>query len=224
MNLNLIPQVFYDLIARLIPGLILIWSSCLIYFAPSIRIEHLKKLFAATRELNLSLIILALLIAYSISIILNGLLTLLSDLSSLFKKLLLPYEQNRQELIDVTTKDKLKVKQATKTIQNDEDTEAPSSHFVYDYIRFRRPDVGARLVKIKAEIRMCKVLIFGWIILIFLNFYNVPNVSTREFIIIECTLLIGIIGVFRFFKKLNEKFHTGLVNHWKLLHGERQAI
>lgn len=223
MNFNFIPQVFYDLIARLIPGSILIWSLYLVYYGSSAIIEHLKKILNNEWDINFLLIIATLLTAYIISIIFNGLWTLISKSFDLVKNLFFHTKQNEQIRIDVVTEDIRKAKQVVKAIQNDENIEIPSTPFVYDYIRLKRPDVGSRLVKIKAEIRMCKVLIFGWIILIFLNLFNLFTLSINEFLIIECTLLISTIGVLQFLIKLDEKLHIGLDNYWILLHLEQQV-
>lgn len=223
MSLNFIPQVFYDFIARLIPGSILIWSSYLIYFGPSISIEHLKKILNNEWDINFLLIIVTLLIAYIISIIFNGLWTLISKSFDLVKKLFSHTKQNEQIRNDTKTEDIQKAKQVVKAIQNSENIEIPSTPFVYDYIRLKRPNIGARLVKIKAEIRMCKVLIFGWIILIFLNLFNLLTLSIKEFLIIECTLLISTIGILQFLIKLEKKLHIGLDNYWILLHLEQQG-
>jgi len=209
MNLSFILQVVYDLIARLIPGSILIWCSYIIYFGYSKCILHFKTILDKTWDLNFLLIIEILLIAYIISIIFSGIWSLLSKkLSFLNKDASIIWKRSNQ-----STKDD--IYKAIKSISSVDfvvDIEIPSSSFVYDFIRLKVPDVGARLVKVRAECHMCAVLIIGWIILSLLNILNFYH-AIEEAIIIEIILVVSIIGVFLYLKNLEERFSAALRNY-----------
>jgi hypothetical protein len=225
MNLNFIPQVFYDLIARLIPGSILIWSSYIVYFGTSICIEHFKKIMNKTWEINFLLFIMILLVAYIISIILSGLCSFISKLKSFLKTIFEKKVDKKDNFYDNLKNNTIIAENALK-IQSKQNIEFPGTVFIYDYIRFKRPDIGARFVKLRAELRMSKVLGLGWMILFILNILKVPFDSIieldtiKEFLIIECIIGIGLIGILIFYNRLNTKYTLGLNNYWILLHIE----
>lgn len=162
--------------------------------------------------MNFLLIIEILLIAYIISIIFSGIWSLLSKkISFLNKDASIIWKRCNQ-----STKDD--IYKAIKSISSVDfviDIEIPSSSFVYDFIRLKVPDVGARLVKVRAECHMCAVLIIGWIILSLLNILNFYH-AIEEAIIIEIILVVSIIGVFLFLKNLEERFSAALRNYWIL--------
>jgi hypothetical protein len=74
-NVNVIPQVFYDIIARFIPGITLIVLSIYIQYGNNVTFNFLKGLLGNQNELihvSFSLIFLMFLAAYMISLVLMG--------------------------------------------------------------------------------------------------------------------------------------------------------
>jgi hypothetical protein len=181
MKLNIIPQVFYDFIARLIPGTILIWSSFLVYYGYSLSIVLFKNNLGKAWNTYFILIIVTLFVAYIISIILSGIVIFITDKLGWSKfAFFISIKKNNTEWREIgLPKHTLNAMQILKTKYSSEENDLPSPSFIYDYLRLKAPNIGAMLVKLRAECHMCKVLIIGWSILIFLNLLNLKFLSFK---------------------------------------------
>ena len=224
MKLDAVPQVFYDLIARLIPGTILIWCSYLVNYGLKISLEHLRLAMNYPWQVFLLTLLITLLIAYILSNILSGFITLITDnlkckKSSIFKN----YSNdivdftNEKIILDGTIQAIAKLYK----IKNIKKTNIPSISFAYDYFRLVSPNIGAKLVKIRAECKMCKILTFGWSILMLVNLKNLTCLGLKEFIIIEAILLFATFGIYQLLQSLNKANINAIFNFWILLHYEK---
>ena len=229
-NINVVPQVFYDIIARLIPGIMVLTISLFINYG-SDRVFGLIGNLVGKREdlfhVSFSLIGLTLVASYTISIVLMGIWSLFLRLFKIGKwnTVFLKTEQKKWKDINDNCRSNIgiRVDCMPARISEDEGT-AFSLSFVYDYVRLHAPDVGSRLVKIRAEIHMCTVLLTGFMFLTVWNSINLFKMFSLESLIIETLLILSIFGLFYFMKDLEERFMTGLCNYWFIINRKLRMV
>lgn len=93
----------------------------------------------------------------------------------------------------------------------------PTLAFIYDFVRLRSPDVGARLVKVRAECHMCAVLVTGLTMITIWNLGGIILSPTKGEIVVELGLLLSVVAFWVFMRDLEERFMTSLSNHWFIL-------
>jgi hypothetical protein len=200
-----IPQVFYDLIGRIIPGCLLLIIACLIFPEPS----TLRELFSATTltttsgsttsvstfDISTSVLFFAGFVAsYMLGALLGG-------------------------IAEVTNPDVWKRNKAQLTTKRENDTS-----YVYDYIQFQRPDIGARIAKLSAERHMCRVVLVGSIILIIGYPIASPlTFSDTLFWVIECGLGLMGFSALCLYRHLSYRSYESMRNNWRLIHEEQKA-
>lgn len=182
---NLIPQVFYDLYARVIPGALLLASTILVFFEPEKAINILftpveGKLFAV------GFFLLWLLISYFCGFVINQLSEL--TIGVLTKKRDKVVEKNKQAKCLLEHNGLLRsLGQPVLTIKAEE---LPQAYRMREHIRHVAPDEAARLLKVRAEWRMCQVLFLGFILLMIPNTiflimqYGISRIILEIFLII----------------------------------------
>jgi len=216
MNLNFIPQVFYDVIARIIPGSVLLWFSYLTYYGYYKCIEHAKLILKNDYGSSFLVVAEILLLGYIISIVLYGIWLKISQwVNKYFKKGNSSPIWRRNS--DVTLEEDVKSVAITmKNYISIQNLNVPSTSFIYDLIRIKMPDVGARLVKIRAECHMCSVLFVGWVILLLMNIINFFEKPLLEAIVFEMLYIALSISIFIYLKYLEDRFLHSISNHWIL--------
>ncbi len=216
MNIGLlIPQIYYDLIARITPGLILFATSFFVWKGHAITIQDIHTIFGwlASKDSPTMLMFLSYVIAsYILAIVLDGIWMYFESITGYSHRVF-------NKLLDACTKKALSdFKTMNPNIEFvDLNYQFPGIALMYDFIRLQQPTIGARLVKLRAEFHMCRILMLGWSILAILNilnFYQNPYLTVS---ILEIFLLIGIGALIRTHKHLYERFIWGICNHWLLI-------
>lgn len=236
-NVNVIPQVFYDIIARIVPGMILIGSGVIVHLGPDEAIVEIEKFIGSKDTINtisFSFGAALILSSYFLSLVIMGFRHFAKrHWDKLFKK-----DNKDSNSADQKTKDSntgffdffssrdekwkhnyLKVSAKHPKVQNED---RPSLHFVYDYIRIHAPGIGARLVKLQAECHMCSVLCIGFFALIIWN--GVKVVSGDKGIVdifksgFEWVLIVAWVGIYFLKKELENRYTRGLSDSWFILH------
>lgn len=213
-----VPQVFYDLIARLIPGIVLICCLYTVCYGSTNSLNHFMLIMKYSVKGLALLFTLSLIVAYTLSNILSGFISCITN-NSCCKKLSTRLSF-RSDLSDLRRKNIIdpRTKHVIYELYKIPNINIPSIPFAYDYIRLKSPHIGAKLVKLRAECEMCKILAFGWSLLFFINLKNACNFDFIEFLYMELTLFIAIIGIMLLLKSLNKAFLTALYNYWIMLH------
>jgi hypothetical protein len=147
MNFNIfIPQIFYDLIGRLIPGFIILVLACILLIPLGTLEKYiLQEHFPAT-----FFFFIVLLFSYFIGAVLGGLWFGYLDKKNDKK---IRSDHNLAKLLEIMS-------------------------FKYDVIQYYRPDIGARLAKLRSERHFCGVIQFGsWFLLplVIINFIAYCN-------------------------------------------------
>ncbi len=192
-----IPQIFYDLIGRIAPGTVIILATLIVFdilIIDSCTNELILKLPTASKTF---FFIIGLILSYFLGMCFNGIGYLFED--KLWRK--------------------------TKTIEDNKDRELSKKNELknhtpnkYDSIHLYLPRIGARLAKLSAEIGFCRVVINGFLFLIFVNFIrNFTDLANFRFLQTEAILFLCILAAFYQKKHLHFRLRESLQNHWELL-------
>ncbi len=211
-NLSLIPQVFYDIIARIIPGLIIIFVVYFIYSQEDCFAIKLRKAFYWYSDPDSPKIFLFLsfmLTSYIISTVIGQFAVIFEKC---FKKIL---NQQFENIKEEVTKDFNKTFSIKVTIKN-----FPSIAIMYDYVRLYEPGAGNRLVKLRAECHMCRNITCGLLLILVLTFilkniFSFITFSPLVFFIV----LASIISLVVTYYQRRKLYLWGLCNHWILIRG-----
>jgi 8-oxo-dGTP diphosphatase len=195
---SLIPQLFYDIIGRAVPGATFI--GCTLY---AIRAQDLFKTLLEPRGANSLLVLLGFLfISYIIGALLGGIWFYICDLSGRNKKM-------ESDLNTDLNSYKLPYLKRPHSIA-----------FAYDHIQVWDPAAGARIAKLRAEQHMCGVVIIGAITLAAISVIMMVieriNGTTLSWFLI--CLLFAAIAAWQLNIHLERRFTIGLGNLWLLAH------
>ena len=175
-----IPQLFYDIIARIVPGAVIIGALALAAAGPQksggFVEEWLNK--PSTSYPSIVLIIISgFLISYTLAIILLGLCYLTLPLAHRSKMM-----KSAESNDDFSTK--------------------------YDFIKRNDPVAGSRITKLMAEIHMAGILIFGLSLSMAINLWKMFitfNSSRVLFMMVLVLAIVGSAGAFRYFVDRQDK-------------------
>jgi hypothetical protein len=189
---NLIPQVFYDLIARVLPG------SVLYVIARTINDEHYSltdEFFFYHGEVRVPtsiIVMVAISMFYLIGLFAGGIASLVFGL---FPKL-----------------------RGART------GDLPNIDFTYDAVQYHNASAGARLVKLSAEVQLCRVLLV--ILPVLCVVYAVSNLGSSgsgRFWNIVVSLLGGMMLCVPFYIHVDRRRRLLLTHSWDLVQQQLAA-
>jgi hypothetical protein len=164
MDWNVIPEIFYDIIARIIPGSVLVIATTMIYLGPS---KVVKMLLSDSTEIDAPLTLLFLLLAYLVAIVTGSVWEAVSCLAKRWGECNLAKrwkdwikrrrEKKKSKEIEAATSKPIKVEKA-QDVPFDTDR-------TFFRVRKDLPQEASKLLKIQAEKRLCEVLIVGFSVL-----------------------------------------------------------
>ncbi len=186
-----VPQIFYDVIGRVIPGAILLLMSFYIlrdcpffvYYQPFLYVQQIS---------HFLLFIIGILVSYFVGIVLGAIGYCISG-----------------------NEDKIEVDDINFDSVDFNDKSAKLS-YIYDVIQHMAPKAGARLAKLSAERNMCRVFIAGFIILIIINIWNCIIVRRSPWGTI-LLLILCIASARLFLKHLVIRSRWLMRNYWHIL-------
>lgn len=227
MNIGtLIPQVFYDLIGRIVPGLIILVIGYFAWKGRSINeqdVYNLLNWFESEEKSTFLRLLSFVLISYTIAFILDGFWKIYGEIIKRLKNIintnyLLDIEYVKSSVAKTVCADFIRSKEFI-YINIMQEYKFPSVPILYDLMRIKDKEIGARLVKLSAEIKMCQTIMTGLIILIIISVINaINNIQSidyyKVFVGIQIFLLISFWAID---SHLKERFQWSLCNHWLLL-------
>lgn len=188
---EVVPQLFYDIIGRLVPGMVVILSFVIVYVWPTYTCNSIGPLLSGQiLSFGFWTFLFLAMVSYVVSILLFGLWNVIET-----------FLRNSPTAVN----------------NGEDDPKQPSRSFMYDAIRLKSPDAGARLVKLRAEIHLSQVLLAGWIILAVVNLYLIIRDMSAERAFLEGVLILSILGAYSFMRYIESRFITNLENHWRIL-------
>lgn len=188
---KLIPQIFYDLIGRIIPGAILLFLFFYIVEGCHLFISFKTILFDGNFN-YFPIFIVGIFLSYFIGIVFGALGYFIYGKE--WKRNINNIDFNSLDFCESQTK----------------------ASYIYDVIQHMAPDAGARLAKLSAEMNMCRVLIIGFIVLVITNFVK-NGVSCLSSWITFALLIFFIISAWLFHRHLKIRSRQLMRNYWHIL-------
>lgn len=210
---DLVPQIFYDGIARFTAGFALSVSAIGIFWAPLaiVRDNFLTAFTTSVTTTSFGF----LLAFYVIALVLEG----------------LRHSQNKESYKRIFKKESEIWKNCSDSFKEIWGPvpilkKPPNESLAIDAIRLVCPGAGSRLVKLRAEISLCRNLRLGWILIFTFSLLYIPVSYCCTEALPKLTVLsyigifavfIGAIGAWSTCRHLSYRHCIGLYNHWLLL-------
>jgi hypothetical protein len=159
-----VPQLFYDIIARLIPGAITIGAIAFTYVGPATGLQSIRDWLNKPSDSYPSITILVGVIfgkSYTFTIVIRGIASVLNWARLAFWSLIL-----RLRIIRRIFRES---KKSEKKVTSDKNKEFSMK---YDFIKRNDPSAGSRITKLHAEISMTEVLLLGFVISFVINLWK----------------------------------------------------
>lgn len=216
---QLIPQLFYDLIARIVPGIALLAYAFMLAYGPRNGL-HVFTTWAdptATMTFVSGWVVLPcnMLAAYVLGALLGGLwFRLYRYRPSEFGSLASAGEDRIDQMFASTFKG-YHLWVGPQRV----DTMGPTQRvaFMYDLIQYHQPSAGIRIAKLRAEKHMAGILGIGFLVLALVTPFRLaiaPGMQSTFWWIAEALLVFGAIGAFFFAWHLEKRSGTGLYYTW----------
>lgn len=211
--LNFIPRLFYDFLGRIVPGATLIVASALVLCGPSATADLIVN---PSQDYNLftwPVFILFTLGSYLIGITLSQ----LWDMSvgrCLADKQLRIEKRCIKECLDEHNQLLQAMGRATLEIDADD---LPRAFVMRDHICRVDPPDAERLLKVRAEMRLCQVLIIGLSIILIINvgaIFISPKTEWWVRLILEVVMGLAVVICWSRSKRLNRYYVNGSCVRW----------
>ena len=215
MLLNLIPQVFYDFIARVIPGFVVIATWYLAILGPNKAIDTITTISSKSSQslFNFWSFSVVIVLSYMLGFVLDELRSLtFGRIKKKYLKRMRP-EYIRRCIVEDGKIRKCFGKSALKIKSRD----LPPFHAIHDHLRLRSQSEAYRLLKLRAEARLCDVLFTGLSPLPAINilfWHRDSQLLMLDRIVLELVLIGAMIAFWRASDKLQQFYRTGTLRSW----------
>lgn len=216
MPWSVIPQIFYDLIARVIPGATVLLLGYLTLFGPT---RAIKSFFIESSQeniFNFGTFIPIFILAYILGFILRELWVIA------FKKIQKKWpSQLKEDQIEsaIDYHNKIRVIHGKKPL-NVKKGDLPPIHIMHDQIRLFSDSEGYRLLKLRAEQRLCHTLVIGVLLLAMINvgcWITEAKLFILERVLLAIILPVVIYIFWRRSNKFERYYEHGTCTQWLLL-------
>ncbi|HEX6901248.1 MAG TPA: hypothetical protein VF789_16100 [Thermoanaerobaculia bacterium] len=201
MNWEVIPEVFFDVVARVVPGSVLLLAALLVSEGPAEGgRELIKYLSGATFGTGLVFV----LFAYFIALILKQIWDLI-ELRLQKKKGTNDPDPLYKIYCDIKAKDQ------------PGRVELPDTRIVISCISRSLPDEGLRLLKIQAEKNLCEVMLAGLPVLLLFGVWQLAREPRLGLAWLLFALVVCVASFFSWRAGLETLFRHDLCALWRLL-------
>ena len=217
-----VPQVFYDAIARIASGFVLLVTMGVVWYENSgaVRTEFLETFAMAPATVSLGVMVIAYVLALAVEGIGNEIKKPRKSIAKLTKR---PTGKERRcKVWFKACEDFCKAYPKYKGMK----LCPPADAVAIDVLRILDPGVGSRIVKLRAEVALCSTLAVGWGMLFVLLVLHmiagmvIPGASSKlslgsVFLGLALLLSIRVIGSRGI--SIDDRHIRGLYNHWLLI-------
>ncbi len=195
-----IPQIFYDIIGRIVPGAMLIIIGSILFVNEDDLLALVKTIFLDSEISSLFVFFVFILASYFIAILMGSF--------GFFIKFKEWEEQSENKYSENYFKDKI-------------NTEKKMVSLIYDALHIKYPQAAARCAKLRSEKLLCRTLISG--LAIFFVIWGLRYLfASVEFSWYVITILpFSALALFLFHQHLNIRLEYLLSNHWYIMKQER---
>jgi len=224
---EVVPQISFDIIARVLPGTVLILVGIVVYEGPIEAFADLRGwLTAPTASMNIWSFLILIAAAYVVSTTLSGIsrhtyiawvLHWASGLPSCLRKKLSARSVDADSPERSPPEDKAKIASTDPSGSSAPGKKGPSVAWKFDVIRHKFPVAGARLLKLRAENRAAQTLLTGMVVAAIVNVFSLLWDRSMARIVLELALVVAACGQYSYMKHLAERHSVSLRNHWHLV-------
>jgi hypothetical protein len=191
---EVVPQVSYEIVGRIIPGIAVILSLVLATMGPTQAMVYLDEtVIHPDPALSGWAAVLMIIAAYILAFVLDGVWQIPACVRRRGEK------------------------------PRRSDPKAPSSSLKFDVVNQELPKAGAWLTKLYAETNTTQVLIIGWMVSAAINIYFLVTAFSVERLWLEIGLAAGTIGAVAVRNSISTTRDVSLENLWVLLQ-ERTSV
>lgn len=210
---NLVPQLFYDFLARVVPGASLILIFALVIYSPTGVVNFLLAPGKGYTLFTFGPILILILISYLIGFILSQVWII--TIGKLIEKRQRNLEVDcKKDCIEEYNKIQKIFGCNPKEINH---TDMPKINNIRDYLRHIAPEEASRLLKVRAEERLCQVLILGLLILSLVHLWYLFTQFSSERLILEIILVLSIIPFWSRTLRMRKHYINGITISWLVL-------
>lgn len=185
---EVVPQVSYEIVGRIIPGIIVILSLVVVAKGPTQAVMYLDEaVIHPDPALSVWAVVLMVIAAYVLAFALDGVWQIPACVRRRGEKPCQP------------------------------DLQAPSTSLKFDVVNQKLPKAGAWLTKLYAETNATQVLITGWVVSAAINIYCLVTAFSVERLWLEVGLIAGTIGAVAVRNSITTTREDSLENLWVLL-------
>jgi hypothetical protein len=185
---EVVPQVSYEIVGRIIPGIVVILSLVVVAMGPTQAVVYLDEtVIHPDPTLSGWAMVLMIIAAYILAFVLDGVWQIPACVRRRGEKPCQP------------------------------DLQVPSTSLKFEVVNQELPKAGAWLTKLYAEANATQVLIIGWVVSAVINIYCLVTSFSVERLWLEVGLIAGTIGVVAVRNSINTTREDSLENLWVLL-------
>lgn len=216
MPLSLIPQVFFDLIARVIPGCVLVITGYLTILGPKKAIDAIVSASATQSIVNFWSLVLLIIFAYVSGLIFNELwyLTFEKIRSTRVK-------ENHKRYLGSCIAEYNKIRKCFGESELSlRGKDLPPVHVMHDHVRLRSQSEAYRLLKLRAEVYLFDTLFTGFMVLAMTNilvWYHDAKLFALDRAALELAMMVVMLTFWRGGDKLEKFYRNGTCMAWLLL-------
>jgi hypothetical protein len=185
---EIVPQVSYEIVGRIIPGIIVILSLVVVATGPTQAMRYLDEtVIHLSPSLSGWAVVLMVFAAYILAFTLDGIWQIPKCIRRRNEE---PYQP---------------------------DLQAPSESLKFDVVNLKLPKTGAWLTKLYAETNATQVLIIGWLVSAAINICCLKTAFSAERLWLEVGLVVGTIGAVAVRNSIAAAREETLKNLWDYL-------
>jgi quercetin dioxygenase-like cupin family protein len=218
--MDFIPQVFYDAIGRIVPGLILLISFVAIF--PNLFSDVWQEYKVIFLQAPASVAMGTVIVAYGLAIVVEGIRNDTEKVRRWFDQLQKRPSGHAQrlEIWKEAWRDFCKAHPSREGMK----PPRPEDAVAIDVLRLLDPAVGSRIVKLRAEVALCRTLSTGWSAMLFLYpIYITWAIFAKQelflftIVLTVALLVVGIRTISSRRVTIDSRHIRALYNHWLLL-------
>jgi len=213
MPLTLIPQVFFDLIARIIPGLAIVIAWYVTTLGPNKTLDTLVTASSKQNILNFWSFALLTILSYLLGFILNELWSL--TFGRIKRRV---FREKTGKYLESCLADNDKMRKCFGESELGLTIEDfPALHIIHDHLRLYSDSEGYRLLKLRAEARLSEALFIGLLLLPIINivcWYYDSQLFMLDRFVLELLLVVAIITFWRKSNQFERFYITGTCTSW----------
>lgn len=207
---NFIPELFYDFLARIVPGAIIIVTGTLVALGPTAAADFLLNSREDGKLFGFGPVLLWVLASYLTGLVLGQLWEISFGRIAKRKQRKIELKCKEERLAE---HNKLQKALGGSTLDIEPET-LPRAFVMRDHLRYSSRAEALRLLKIRAEGRSSQVFVLGFILMAIVNAVYLWEQPKAERIVLEIFLIVAVAAFLRMVFRLHRMLVNGTMVSW----------